>query len=107
MSLHGVLYDCRNVPSQVLFVWKEFEFMGHCNRDDDYKWFKENQKELFKIYPNKFLIVSGCQILGAFGTFDDAMEEALKKMKAGEFLIQQCIEDTSPIQYFNRAVFFK
>lgn len=81
--------------------------MGNYNRDDDYKWFKENQKELFEIYPNKFLIVSECQILGAFDTFDDAMEEALKKMKAGEFLIQQCIEDTSPIQYFNRAVFFK
>ncbi len=81
--------------------------MAVYNRDDDYKWFKDNQNELYKEYPNKFLIVSECQTLGAFDTFDEAMEEALKKMKAGEFLIQQCIEDTSPIQYFNRAVFFK
>ena len=107
MNCHGMVYDCRNVPSQVLSMWKEFVFMGFYNRDDDYKWFMENQKELFKIYPNKFLIISGKQALGSFETFDAAMEEALKKMKAGEFLIQQCTEDTSPIQYFNRAVFFR
>lgn len=81
--------------------------MDDYSRDNDYKWFKDNQKELYKIYPDKFLVISGCKPLGAFDTFDAAMEEALKQMKAGEFLIQQCVEDTAPIQYYNRAVFFK
>lgn len=76
-------------------------------RDIDYKWFLDNQAELFKKYPDKFLIISECNILGAFDTFENAMEEALKQKKAGEFLIQQCVKDSSPIQYYNRAVFFK
>lgn len=76
-------------------------------RDFDYKWFKNNQKKLFSQFPDKFLIISECKVLGAYDTFEDAMIEALKKKKAGEFLIQQCVEDSSPIQYYNRAVYFK
>ena len=74
------------------------------NRNDDYKWFIDNQKELFRQFPNKFLIISGCQSLGAFDTFDDAMEEALKLRKAGEFLIQQCVGDISPVHYYNTEI---
>ena len=106
--MKAYLYDisCCKPQASLLFRLRSM-VMGIYSRDDDYKWFKENQEELFKIYPNKFLIISGGKSLGAFDTFDEAMEEALKKMKAGEFLIQQCTEDTSPIQYFNRAVFFR
>ena len=32
--------------------------MDDYSRDNDYKWFKDNQKELYKIYPDKFLIIS-------------------------------------------------
>ena len=75
-------------------------------RNIDYKWFLDNQEELFKKYPDKFLIISECNVLGAFDTFEKAMEEALKHKKAGEFLIQKCMQDSSPIQYYNRAVVF-
>ena len=76
-------------------------------RDFDYKWFRDNQKKLFSQFPDKFLIISDCKVLGAYDTFEEAMVEALKKRKAGEFLIQQCVEVSSPIQYHNRAVYFK
>lgn len=72
----------------------------------DYRWFLDNQAELFKQYPDKFLIISECNILGAFDTFENAMEEALKQKKAGEFLIQYCSKDFSCIRYYNRAVSF-
>lgn len=80
--------------------------MGRYDLDSDYKWFSDNQKELFVNYPNQYLIVSGGKILGAFDTFDKALSEALKEKKAGEFLIQQCVKNPEPIQYYNRAVVF-
>ena len=76
-------------------------------RNLDFKWFLDNQEVLFKKYPNKYLVIAECNVLGAYNTFEKAMEEALSKKKAGEFLIQECVQNSVPIQYYNRAVFFK
>ena len=80
--------------------------MDRYDQNDDYKWFTSNQKELFKKYPNKFLIISKKEIVGSFDSFDEAMEKALEAKKAGEFIIQQCVKNFEPIQYYNRAVSF-
>lgn len=76
------------------------------NQDNDYKWFLENQDQLFSQYPNQFIIISEATVLAACDSFEDAMKKALDIKKAGEFIIQQCIKSNGPIQYYNRAVFF-
>ena len=54
----------------------------------------------------KFAVISNEALLGVFDTFDEALEHALNEKKAGEFLIQQCLKDFKPVQYYNKAVFF-
>ncbi len=54
----------------------------------------------------KFAVISNEALLGVFDTFDEALEHALNEKKAGEFLIQQCLKDFEPVQYYNKAVFF-
>lgn len=75
-------------------------------RNSDYQWFRENQMNLFEKYPDMFLIISDKHVLGASPSFDEALDRALEKKNAGEFIIQRCSNDTAPIQYYNGAVFF-
>ena len=72
----------------------------------DYEWFEKNRESLYQKYPDKFAVISNEAILGVFDTFDEALEHALDEKKAGEFLIQQCLKDFEPVQYYNKAVFF-
>ena len=76
------------------------------NQKKDYEWYKTNLKELYKEYPGKQLAISGEQVIGVYSTFEEALEETLKTHKAGTFIIQECIEEIVPIQYYNRAVIF-
>lgn len=110
-KLKGTLRTCFSIFSIAvrlsIIKIEESRMMETDSRNDDYQWFKDHQKELFKVYPNKFLIISGKDSAGAYDTFDEAMAHALGKFRPGTFLIQQCIEDLNPIQYYNRAVIFK
>lgn len=76
------------------------------DQDLDYQWFKKNKNSLFAKYPQKQLVISGEQVLGAFDTFEDALEFALSKMKAGEFIIQECTDTDINAYYYNHAVRF-
>lgn len=71
------------------------------NQDSDYKWFIENQKKLHMEFPDEFLAISDKQILCNYSTFDEALQETLKKKEAGDFIIQQALETSDPIQYYN------
>lgn len=72
----------------------------------DYQWFENNKNSLFAQFPNKQLVISEEQVLGAFDTFEDALEFALSKMKAGEFNIQECTDSDTNAYYYNHAVRF-
>jgi hypothetical protein len=76
------------------------------NQDSDFKWFQENMKSLYLDYPEKFLIISNYEIKGAEDNFNNALQQALKSMKAGEFIIQQCTKEDLVCHYSNTAVIF-
>ena len=76
------------------------------NQDNDFKWFQENMKSLYQTYPEKFLIISNQTVKGYEDTFSEAINKALGTMKAGEFIIQQCTDESIVSHYYNMAVAF-
>lgn len=76
------------------------------NQDTDFKWFQTNLKSLYQEYPEKYIIVSDQTVRGCADTFDNALELALKTMKAGDFIIQQCTNNENVCHYYNMAVAF-
>lgn len=76
------------------------------NQDNDFKWFQDNMKSLYSKYPDKFLVISNQSIIAIGETFNEALEQALKTKKAGEFIIQQCEKENTISHYYNMAVSF-
>ncbi len=76
------------------------------DQDLDFNWFQANKKSLYLTYPEKFLVISNKEIRSADDNFNDALQQALKSMKAGEFIIQQCTKEDLVCHYSNTAVVF-
>ena len=64
----------------------------------NYEWFKKNLPELIKEYEGKFLIINEESLKGVFSSFGDALQEAIKFAKPGEFLIQYCVTEEESTQ---------
>jgi hypothetical protein len=52
----------------------------------------------------KFVVVHDQAVKGAFDTFDVALRAALSQFPAGEFIIQQVIEDSAVVNFLRAAV---
>ena len=76
------------------------------NQDNDFKWFQENLEDLYKKYPEQYLVISNEEVKGHYSSFSDAIDNALKTMNAGEFIVQQCTETNIVSHYYNMAVAF-
>ena len=57
---------------------------------DDFHWYLEHQDELVAKYDGKTLLIRDGKVFGAFDDELEAVREALKKYKFGEFLAQPC-----------------
>ncbi len=75
-------------------------------QDADYKWFKENLKELYQHYPDKYLAISNEKVIYAGDKQEEVLEHALSMCKAGDFIIQKATRDNEPMLYVNHAVRF-
>ena len=76
--------------------------------DAEYKYFSENIKSLYKQYGHKFLVIKGQEVIGAYSTFNEALETTLKTEKIGTFLVQECRENIEKtVQHFQGNVSFK
>ena len=75
--------------------------------DKEYKYYLKNQVKLLKKYKGRFLVIKDENVVGVYGTNEEAYNEATKQYKLGSFLIQECLEkDAGVTQTFNsRAVF--
>mgnify|MGYP003397360990 CR=1 FL=1 len=74
----------------------------------EFEYFKKNHDELYRAYPDKYLVIKGKDVLYAEDTFEKALEAAVKGgNKVGEFIIQLCSEgDSAYTQMFHsRAIF--
>ncbi|MDR0648282.1 MAG: hypothetical protein LBF92_02965, partial [Synergistaceae bacterium] len=61
--------------------------------DRNYRWFRDNLPRLILDYGGKFLVIYDESMRGSYATFKEALDEALKIARPGEFLVQHCVED--------------
>lgn len=74
--------------------------------DVEYKYFTDNHEILYKMYPNKFVLIVGDNVLGAFDSFSDAIKKAISdKLRPGEFFIDQCKGEITPQVFHSRVRF--
>jgi hypothetical protein len=66
--------------------------------EKNYEWFKNNLPILMESHEGKFLIIHNESLCGAYPSFSDALGEALKIAKPGEFLIQRCVDEKEGAQ---------
>ncbi len=57
----------------------------------EFKYFLDNQNELVDKYPGKYLVIIGCDVIGAFDSIGDAYNNTQAKYELGTFYIQQAV----------------
>ncbi len=60
--------------------------------DQDFRFYLENQEQLIKQYPNKFIVLKNKTVIGVYNTHLKAYQETSMKEAVGTFLIQHCID---------------
>ncbi len=63
----------------------------------DFAYFNENLDAFKQKYLNKYIVIKNKQVLGAYNSFDEAMNITSKTEKIGTFLIQKV--DRNPDAY--------
>jgi len=71
---------------------------------DEYNYFQTNLPELFKKYPNKFIVIKRQKILGVYKSFDDAFDKTRIREELGTFIIQECVLNEKPKVFFSRFI---
>jgi hypothetical protein len=60
----------------------------------------------YEKYGGKFLAIKNKKVLGAYDTFEKALNATLKKEKLGTFLIQECFKkEEDAMARFGRFIF--
>lgn len=75
--------------------------------EKEFKYYLDNQKELVKKYNGKFIVIIDNEVVGDYGSYDEALFESCKKHELGTFLIQECTEgEDAYTQTFHSRVIF-
>ena len=67
-------------------------------------YFKKNKAVFAKKYPNKVLLIVDCKVEAAFGDERTAYQEAVKKHRPGEFVVQATNYETENISHYHSGV---
>ncbi len=67
--------------------------------DKDYAWYERNYKDLYKKYPEKFLVISSWEVKGVFETLDEAYVFWAKNIWLGNFLLQKCEKSLQKLNF--------
>lgn len=59
--------------------------------EKEYNYFLNNLKELFELYPNKYIVIKDEEVKFASSSKDKAFSYACNHFEIGQFLIQPCI----------------
>lgn len=75
--------------------------------EKEFKYYLGNQKELVRKYNGKFIVIVGEKVVGAYDSFEHALEESQRKLEPGKFLIQECLpgEDSYTQTFHSRVIF--
>lgn len=75
--------------------------------EKEFAYFKEHQKELFRSYPNEYIVIKNLEVHCHASTFEEALVKAVERFDLGTFLIQQCTEgEEGYTQTFHSRVSF-
>lgn len=67
--------------------------------EKEFKFFTENLDKIFRLYPNKYIVIKDEDVKYISDSRDEALSFAIKHFKLGTFLIQPCLKSAvSPIQ---------
>ena len=58
--------------------------------DRSFQYFLDHQNQLVEKYMDKFVVIVGEEVVGAYGSHQEAVSEALKKHERGTFIVQEC-----------------
>lgn len=74
----------------------------------DFRFFVDHHDEIFKEYPNSFVVIQKEKVLFSSPSLDEAVKEAMdRKLTLGTFIIQECTEGKSAYtQTFHSRVVF-
>jgi fibrillarin-like rRNA methylase len=62
-------------------------------QNQEFQFFLQNMETFYKTYGHKFVAVKNQGILGAYDSFNDALDTTLKTEELGTFLIQEIFDD--------------
>lgn len=64
------------------------------SQSEDFKWFTKNLNSLYKLYPNKNIVIQDKQVVCVGDSFEDALVQVTSKgLELGTFIIQECGKD--------------
>ena len=71
----------------------------------EYEYFNTNRGLLVKKYRGKFIVIKNQNVIGAYGSEEDAYSTTVKEHSLGTFLIQKCLPEAEiPPQIFHSRV---
>ena len=62
--------------------------------EKEFDYYLNNQKELSKKYPDKFIVIVGEQVVADYPTYEEALYKSKNAMPKGTFLIQRCLNSS-------------
>lgn len=73
----------------------------------EFQYFKDHKTELVAQFANKFIVIKGEDVLGAYNSEIEAYREAQKITPIGTFLIQECTtnQERYTQTFHSRAIF--
>ena len=76
--------------------------------EKEFEYFKENHDELYRKYPNKYIVIRENNVVYSADTFEEALDKAISGgLEVGNFLVQLCSEgDKDYTQTFHSRVIF-
>ncbi len=75
--------------------------------EKEYNYFLKNNKNLLKLFLNRFIVIIGEEVVGNYGSQEEALKETSKEYKTGTFLIQKISTDKKDVvQRFFSMVYF-
>ena len=77
-------------------------------QSEDFKWFTENLGNLYKQYPDKYIIIQDKKVLASADTLELGVDKILDMgLEFGTFIMQLCGKDEScyTAKYFSRDIF--
>lgn len=71
---------------------------------EQFKYYTDNIVELFRKYPNKYIVLKDLSVVGYYDDFNTALKETVKAHKPGTFIIQHCTGTIETQTFHSRVV---